>query len=191
MYDDQVILPMELSSFGAGGGPRFNTRVTRAGGGAEYRVQLWAYELGRWTVSYDARMPITYREMFRIFRTVGGMANSFRAKDPIDFSVAGPEGKFIATSVSTEWQMVKRYSVGSSYQDRIITKPYSTATASAGSIDFDTGIVTNATMPASWSGSFYVQVRFDTDEMVPRTIDSSEGELMLAWEDIPVVEVRE
>lgn len=200
-YDDQIVLPLELSGYGARGGPGFSTGIVRKPNGYEYRDVLRGYPLRRYTISFQAMLDavsaaarsfVSYEEMYEIFEVAQGMGSSFRAKDPIEFTASASEGKFIATSIATEWQMVKRRTVGSSARDRIITKPDNPVTlVGGGTVDYDTGIVTNATIPTSWAGTFKVQVRFDTDEMMPRWFERSGPSFVLGWEDIPLVEVNE
>jgi uncharacterized protein (TIGR02217 family) len=198
-YTAQLILPTDLSGFGFSGGPAYQTKIVRTPNGAEYRDALRGYSLGRYVVRFQAMLDsaragsrfVSFEEMFAFFNNAQGMGLSFRAKDPMDWTTTSTTGKFIATSVATEWQMVKRYTTGSATRDRIITKPYATATATSGTVDYDSGIVTNATMPTSWSGSYYLNVRFDTDEMLPRWFDNHGPSPVLGWDDIPLVEVSE
>ena len=191
--DDIGVLPIDLS-MGSGVGFDFLTRVVRTSGGREYREALREYELGRWAVRYSARKGAKTQELKAFLRAARGMGYSFRARDPSDYTVSSAEGKFAATAVSNKWQMVKRYTTaGGATYDRKITKPGPGATSSAGSVDEDTGIVTNATMPSSWqSPLFFVQVRFDDDGAVPRIVDRNgpDGDLIEEWE-LPVVEVDE
>lgn len=199
MYDDQLILPTDLAGFGGTAGPKYLTKIVSTPSGVEYRDTLRGYELGRYIVPFQAMFKsssngrfVSWQEMYAFFRVAQGMGKSFRAKDPLDYTVSSVEGKFIATAVSNKWQCVKRYQVGSSYRDRIITKIGGSYSSTAGTIDPATGLCTNTTMPASWTCSlFYVQVRFDTDEMLPKTFTNSGGQPVLGWEDLPVVEVRE
>lgn len=198
-YNGQLVLPTDLQSYGGTGGPGFMTEVVRTPNGYEYRDVLRGYELQRYTVSFAAmlesaggKLLASYLDMYAFFRAAQGRRYSFRAKDPLDYTVSVAEGKFIATAVSNKWQCVKRYTVGSATQDRIITKLGGTYSASAGTIDPDTGLCTNATLPASWSTTlYYVQVRFDDDTMLPRWFTSSGGRPVLGWEDITLVEVNE
>lgn len=180
-------------SFNAVGGPGFQTDIVMTNGGAESRNQVWQYELNEYEVSHAARLPVDYKALQAFFRVAAGMANTFRYKDWTDYQATTVEGKFVAIAgSSTTWQMVKRYTSGAYTLDRKITKPVSgLATASAGSIDFATGIVTNGSMPAYWSGDFDNHCRFGTDKMRAETIDKSGGSLVIGWSSIPVLEVRE
>lgn len=189
-YLSDLILKPSLSSFGYMSGPQYLTKVVRTPNGYEYLDKLRGYKLGRYSIAYDS--SITWEQMLAFFDAAGGMASTWRMLDPLDNAATIAQGSFIATAVATEWQMVKKVLVsGSTYAYRIVTKPFATATASAGSIDYATGLVTNATVPDSWSGSFYSHVRFDTDELVPRVVNKSGGIYVTQFDDIPLVEVRE
>lgn len=193
-YDSTIgILPFDIS-LGGQIGADFLTSVVRTPNGYEYRDILRAGELGSWVVSYDATKGSKRRELAAFHRAARGRGYSFRARDPLDYTVSSAEGVFAATTVATEWQMMKRYTtVGGAIYDRKITKLGPNATASAGAIDFDTGIVTNATMPASWQTDlFYVQLRFDSDQFMPRIVtrNGSHGELIVSHE-FDLVEVDE
>ena len=93
----------------------------------------------------------------------------------------------------TDWDLTLS---GSSYY-REITKP----TASPGatvlgatgpSVATTTGIVTiSSGTPTSWTGQFDVPVRFDTDEMKGEILDKrGNGELIIGWNSIPIIEIR-
>jgi uncharacterized protein (TIGR02217 family) len=187
-YLSDLILKPSMASFGYASGPQYMTKVNRSPNGAEYRDKLRAYKLARYTVRYDN--SITWAQMLAFFDAAGGMAHTWRLIDPLDNAATVSEGSFIATAVATEWQMVKKVLVsGSTYAYRLVTKPFSTATAAAGVVDYTTGIVTNATVPASWSGSFYAHVRFDVDDLVPSVVNKSGGTYVTQFDDIPIVEV--
>jgi uncharacterized protein (TIGR02217 family) len=195
-YDANLGLLPECFSMGARIGMDFNTRVVRTPNGAEYREQLRQYELGRWNVSYDVLLETGWREVMTFFRAARGMASSFRARDPLDHVVQAHEGGFVATAVATEWQMVKNYQVtgGSTTYARKITKPVSAVTlVGGGTVDYDTGIVTNGTIPTSWAGFFHVQVRFGNDELNPVIFNrnGAQGDLMVASGEIELIEVDE
>lgn len=198
MYDDQLILPTDLQAYGGGGGPTFRTKVVETAGGVEYRDTLWSYERARYTVSFAAMLDsgtgryVSWQEMLAFFRVAQGMGKSFRAKDPTDCTVSTSEGRFIATDSATSWQAVKRYTVGTSIQDKIITKPGAATVAGGLTIDQATGLVTNGSAPANWSTPlYYINVRFDTDEMVPKWFSRAGGGMVMGWEDIPLIEVRD
>lgn len=187
-----IRFPTEIS-YGASGGPSFQTDVVIKASGAEGRNQTWAYERLVYEVSHAARREADWRQLQAFFRIVAGRAYSFRFKDWTDFSVASAEGKFI-TIDATHAYLAKRYTYGAETRDRKITKPVTgsvTFTGGTGlSLDYTTGILTYATLPSAWAGQFDVHARFDTDEMRAETKTRSGTELIVGWESIPIVEVR-
>lgn len=179
-------------SYNAVGGAGFSTNVVMTNGGSESRNQVWAYELSEWEVAHAARLPADWRPLQAFFRVMAGQAHTFRFKDWLDFTATAAEGLFVATAEADEWQMIKRYTFGAQTVDRKITKPISAVTlVGGGTVDYTTGIVTNATIPTSWAGQFDVHARFGTDKMRAETIDKSGGEFVVGWSSIPIIEVRE
>lgn len=86
-YNDDIgVLPIDLS-MGSGIGMGFLTGIVQTPAGREYRDALRSYELGRWTVRYDAALLAKSSELRAIFRAAAGMGYSFRARDPVDYSV--------------------------------------------------------------------------------------------------------
>lgn len=194
-YDANIGVLPQCFSMGLRVGPGFLTKVITTPNGSEYRDQLRSYDRRRWTISYSASKGGTFDALMAIVLAAGGRAKSFRARDPHDYTVTSAQGRFVATALSTKWQMVKRYTTaGGATYDRKITKPGGSSTSTSGSIDAATGIVTYASMPTSWqSPLYYVQVRFDSDDILPVTVtrNGAEGPLIVAWEDIDLVEVDE
>lgn len=173
----------------------FLTDVVIKASGAEARNQNWSYERLTYEVSHAARREVDWRKLQAFFRVVAGRAYSFRFKDWTDYEVAAADGKFI-TIDATHAYLAKRYTYGAETRDRKITKPVSgqvTFTGGSGlSLDYATGILTHGTIPSAWEGEFDVHVRFDTDEMRHVTIDKQpSGELIVGWDSIPLIEVRD
>lgn len=189
----------DLVSFGALGGPGYQTDVVEVNSGAESRNQRWSMGRCQYEVSHAARLPTAYNALIAFFRNAKGRANAFRFKDWSDFSATASEGRFTSLS-STTFQMVKRYTSGSASEDRIITKPVSgTVTVTGGtllSVNYTTGIVTMTSgTPTSWSGEFDVPCRFDIDVMKGEIIDKSKrsgrNKFIMGWQSIPIIEVRD
>ena len=181
-------------SFGATGGPAFRTDVVITASGGESRNQNWSNARLRYEVSHAARREVLWRQLVAFFLMVAGRAYSFRFKDWTDYICEVGDGSFIADSGSpgTGNQMVKAYTFGGNTYYRTITKPVSGAVTvvGGGTLNYATGIVEGGS-PTSWYGEFDVHARFDTDEMKHETINkTAEGELLVGWSSIPVVEVR-
>jgi uncharacterized protein (TIGR02217 family) len=184
----------EKISFHALGGPGFQTDIVVVESGAEYRNQNWSQSRRRYEVSHAARRPEAYNTLKAFFHAVSGMATGFRFKDWTDFEATASEGIFVQID-STHFQMYKRYTAGSINHDRIIQKPITTAVITGGVtpvVDYTTGIVAVASgTPLTWATEFDTPCRFETDVMRGQILDRSPAHgLIMAWESIPIVEIR-
>lgn len=189
-------------SFSATGGPGFSTSITEVDSGYEFRNRNWELERSEYEVSHAARLPSAWKPLLSFFRIVGGRANTFRFKDWLDYTATSSEGVFVMLTATT-FQCYKRYNFGTNWDSpadnyylRKITKPVSSISVTGGSgvsVDYSTGVVTvSSGTPTSWAGDFDVHCRFDTDQMKHETIDKApSGELIVGWQSIPIVEVRD
>lgn len=184
----------EKISFGATGGPTWQTEIAMLDSGYEYTNQNWSQARARYEVSHDARRPELFAELLDFYVAVKGRANSFRFKDWSDYSATVTQGIFSMLTATT-FQMYKTYPAGAlSYQRKII-KPVSTITVVGGSgvsVNYTTGVVTvSSGTPTAWYGDFDVPVRFDTDMMQAQIINKSNAAgLIQGWQSISLVEVR-
>lgn len=180
-------------SYGAAGGPGYKTDIVSVNSGYESRNQVWSLPLASYDAAHGVKTQAQLDVLIAFFRNAKGKANGFRYKDWLDYSVDATTGKLVATGVTDEWQMVKRYTTGALTEDRTIQKPVSgTVTISGGgtySVNYTTGKVTRTAgaSPTGWIGEFDVPCRFDIDQMKA----SIENVSAYAWAQIPVVEVRE
>lgn len=177
-------------SYGAAGGPGFQTDVVTVNSGHEQRNAAWQDARGKWDVAHGVRTEAQLATLIAFFRVMKGRANGFRFKDWQDYDATSGEGLF-TTLTATTFQMVKRYTTASTNHDRDITKPVNGTLIITGgtgvSVDYATGIVTvSSGTPTSWTGEFDVPARFDTDQM--RT--SILAYQLHSWGQIPVVEIR-
>lgn len=181
-------------SYQAQGGPQYQTDVVVVHSGQESRNQNWSQPRRTFEVAHAARLPTAYKVLTSFFHTVRGKADSFRFKDWSDYAVATGEGIFVAID-ATHFQCYRRYTVGSQTYDRKITKPVSTISVTGGvgvSVAYTTGIVTvSSGTPTAWTGAFDCHCRFDTDEMRGEIISRSGADLVMGWNSIPIVEVRD
>lgn len=182
----------ERISLGAEGGPEFSTDIVIMASGAEARNQNWSTERLRYDVSHAARLEADWRKLQAFFRVVAGRAKSFRFKDWTDYVCDSGYGVFQDADSGSPLgkQMYKLYYFNGQSYYRKITKPVSgTITTDAVGLDYSTGIATSGTY---WSGQFDVHARFDTDSMRAETIDKqNDGSLIVGWQSIPIVEVKE
>lgn len=177
-------------SYGATGGPGFQTDVVVVNSGHEQRNAAWQDARGAWDVAHGVRTKAQLATLIAFFRVMKGRANGFRFKDHQDFAAASGEGIFRALSATT-FQMVKRYTLGGSVHDRDIAKPVSGTVLVTGgsgvSVNYTTGVVTvTSGTPTAWTGEFDVPARFDTDQMRTSIIAYN----LHSWGQIPVVEIR-
>ena len=183
----------EKISLNAQGGPEFLTDIVIVASGFETRNQNWSKQRMRYDVAHAARREAEWRKLQAFFLVVAGRACSFRFKDWTDFECASGDGVFIADDTAgspTVLQMHKRYTFAGQTYYRKITKPVSgRITTDASGLSYSTGIAASGTY---WYGEFDVHTRFDTDSMQSETINKSpDGELLIGWRSIPIVEVRE
>ena len=177
-------------SYGAVGGPGFNTDVIVVSSGAEQRNSNWEDSRSAWDVSHGVKTDEQLATLIAFFRVMKGRANGFRYKDWQDYIVGSGEGIFRMLTATT-FQMVRRYTTAGNNQDRDIKKPVSGTVSVTGgtgvSVNYTTGVVTvSSGTPTAWTGEFDVPARFDTDEMRTSLIFYDVN----AWNNIPVVEIR-
>lgn len=186
--------PVDIS-LGAEGGAEFLTDIVIVASGAEARNQNWARQRYRYDVAHAARREEKWRRLQAFFLVACGRAHSWRYKDWTDYSARAGEGVFLPadTGSPTGQQMYKLYTFAGQTYYRKITKPVSgkVTVSGGGALDYDTGIVAGGS-PTAWTGEFDVHARFDTDSMQSETITKQgDGELIIGWRSIPIVEVRE
>ena len=185
----------EKISFGATGGPTWQTEIAALDSGFEYANQNWSQARAKYEVAHDARRPEAFNELLAFYMAVKGKANQFRFKDWSDFSATSTQGVFAALS-GTTFQMYKRYTAGAMTYNRKIVKPVSSTVTVIGgtgaSVSYTTGVVTvSSGTPTAWYGDFDVPVRFDTDVMSAVIINRSiAAGLIQGWQNVTLVEVR-
>lgn len=188
-------------SYGAQGGPEFQTRIVTTGSGFEKRNISWDQARGRWDVSHGIRTQDQLDELRDFFYARRGKAHSFRYKDWSDFEVTTDQfGLGDGTTVA--FQLYKIYTSGGVSYNRPITKPVTGTVAtfingvpqSGGnySVNYSTGVVTFTSAPASgtiiaWSGEFDNHARFDTDHFKPAIVNYN----TYSWTEIPIIEIRD
>ena len=186
-----IRFPPKISA-GAVGGPEFLTDVVIVASGQETRNQNWTNERLSYEVSHAARREEDWRELASFFRVVYGKAHSFRFKDWTDYVCESGDGVFLTADTGSPLgvQMYKKYTFSGQIYYRKITKPISgKVTTDAVGLDYTTGIASSGTF---WYGEYDVHARFDTDAMKHETITpQDDGELIVGWQNIPIVEVKD
>ncbi len=198
MAFDEIQFPVDIS-YGASGGPAFNTTVVIAKSGQESRNQNWTEARVRWDVSTGIQSRSDIRKLLDFFRNRRGRARGFRFKDWTDFDVSN---ELIATAdgTATTYQLRQRYDDGLTVSSRIITKPIGDTVSitlddvpqtTGWSVDSTTGVVTFDTAPA-----FGVSIRASFEFDLPARFDSDSLSITLTGYDgwnsdsIMVVELR-
>lgn len=204
MHYDEV-LPY-CPGFGLEGGPAYDVEVVEVNSGHEKRNKNQATPRREYRVSFPARTKSKHQTLLNFFEVIAeGRANSFLIRDPFDYEVTTSQGvlTLIADeSPSISYQAIKRSSYGAYTKDRTIQKLRSGTVKVYGngiellsgvSVNAATGVIdiTSGSAPYTWSGQFYVPVRFDSDPMSQMLINKrSDGEYLIEWSNIPLREVR-
>lgn len=166
--------------FGFTGGPEFNTNIQTLASGAESRNADWYICRHSYTVPYKNIPAEMYRRIKKVFLICRGRNHTFLHRDWGDFeAVDEPFG--VGDGVTVAFQLSKLSSEGGGTYLRTITKP------EAGVAIKNNGVVVGATVSSTdgsvvfavapvaghvltWTGTFLIQVRFDTDKL-PYSLD--------------------
>lgn len=180
-FMDAVTFPVNISR-GSVGGPDWPAEIVTLAGGREERNTPLSSPLRLYDAKYGVRTPNEAYEILELYYAAMGRLRGFRLKDWTDYRSGAPQTAPTAldqalgsgNGVLTQFQLLKRYSVGSNNFDRKITRPKAGiliavdgAPLGAGfSVNLNTGIVTFTAAPANgavltWGGEFDVPVRFD------------------------------
>lgn len=200
----EVRFPIGIS-YGASGGPGFNTTVLTLASGYERRNMNWSVARGTWDVAHGLKTQAELNQLIAFFYARRGKAYGFRFKDWMDYQLPFPGGTapvlFTTNGTASTFQIQKTYGdAGASYVRKLTKIVAGTLTVYSNglvttdySVDITTGIVTLGASLRSVSGrqisascEFDVPVRFDTDQMKPSLDDYDNA----SWGQIPVVELR-
>ncbi len=171
--------------YGYSSEPMRSVTIIERKNGHERRNVNWVYPRQRITLTVgpsEGGDPAV-QELLEFWHAVQGEAYGFRVKDYSDFkscyvgsTPASTDAPLVQNDNSpTEYQMVKRYTMGALSADRIISKPVqgSILVADGGvlktesthyTVDYATGLVTLNFTPSgamTWGGEFDLPMRFD------------------------------
>ena len=190
-----VLFPLVVSAW-ARGGRGFFTTVVRTYGGDEYRNAAWDQPLGEWecsdalTAAINPTAAYTVQALRNFIMAGRGQLYGFRFRDPQD-NTDETHG-ILALISGSNYQLYKRYTIGSLQFDQIIQKPVSPIVVSGGTvntINYNTGVVTMTSgTPTSWTGTFDIPVRFAED--IPRLGLDGSGALW-SWQSLKLIETRD
>lgn len=202
----------ERIAFGARSEPEWSTDLVASISGREVTNQNWQDARHRYDVSLAVRTATDYAAVRAHFHTVRGRAKGFLFKDPLDYTATTANGVTAeGTASSDAWVLCKRYGSGADLYDRRITRPVlgtltiwrtrsavTTDVTASASVDYDTGEFTVAgDLPGdvyTWEGEFRVPCRYDVDRLPTAIVNkqpATAGELFVACDSIPLVEVRD
>jgi uncharacterized protein (TIGR02217 family) len=194
-------------SFGARGGPVWNTARVMTQSGRRRANQNWQYPLHRYQVAHAVKSNADFELVRAFFYTVAGAFDGFRFKDWADFELTKANSRLVQDASSpAEFQIHRVYAVGTRTFLRPITKPcaspalvvYRTrsgaeSVATAG-VDTTTGVVDisgHATGDTyTCVGEFDVPVAFADDAMDVEIVDRGADEYLMRWPSITLEEVR-
>lgn len=186
---------LDRLAIGTQGGPTWSTRQVPLASGIVRRNAQRSRPLYRYSVLYQNLEPQYYQAVIDAFNACRGGAYGFRLRDPIDFD-AVDEPFAIGTGSSQTVQLIKSYPWGAESVARPIRKPNAGVVIKANgvvlagaTVSTSTGLAT-FTAPAgqsvTWSGTFDVPVRFESDQLIGSFDRSSNAVILSA--DVPLVE---
>ena len=183
---------------------RWKSSIVEHGNGNEQRNAEWSAPMGRWSIGdrsfYLEEGDSLYLRDF--FEARHGSYEGFRFKDWSDYeAVNTPIG--VGNGALTQFQLVKRYTVGAVYYNRVITKPVSGTVGIKlngtplvnWSLNYSTGLVTFSSAPTGTltaSFEFDVPVAFVEDSCTLQLQGAIEdtGEEMWKVSSLSVEEIR-
>jgi uncharacterized protein (TIGR02217 family) len=200
----EVQFPSNIS-YGASGGPGFNTTVLTLASGFERRNINWSLARAQYDVAHGLKSQDELNVLIEFFVARRGKAYGFRFKDWADFQLpfpGDPTPVMMTTDGTTAtFQLRKVYQdTGNSYTRTLnkivsgtLTVYNNGAVTTDYTADLNTGIVTLGNTTKATTGhvisatcEFDVPVRFDIDELKASITDDG----IVAWGQIPLIEVR-
>lgn len=129
-------LPDSIRSYNFQGAAVWSTTITRASGGSEHRNQNWENPLHRFTAPEAIRCWDDLEDLKDAWYALGGPANTFAFRDPMDFAsvrlttpdaepAVGPTNQTLGMGdgAAREFQLRKAYAFGGRTYYRTITLP--------------------------------------------------------------------
>ena len=173
-----------VPGFGFTGGPEFNTNIKPLANGREKRNADWDFCRHKYTAPFQNITEDAYREIKKVFLVMRGRTHTFLHRDWGDFSAVN-EQFGVGDGATKTFQLSKTSQAGAGTYVRTIDKPdagvvikvngaITPATVSQldGSVVFVTAPATGAVL--TWTGEFFVHVRFDVDYL-PFSLDNLSG----------------
>lgn len=188
----------QCPGFGWQGGPEFDTLIRQLENGRNRRRPKRYVAIHHYLAPMN-NIPVTAaRSIKQVFMAMLGSAHTFLFWDDLDNeAVAEPLGT--GDGVTTSFQLKMTYDPGGgATNERDITKPdddvvaYVNGVPAAGTYSSTTGIFTFTVAPANgtaltWSGHFYICVRFNRDDL-PFSIDNKSGTVFITNGTLELIE---
>lgn len=187
--------------FGFTGGPEFQTNVQNIASGREKRNGDWSICRHKYTAPFHNIPDVAYRSIKAVFLIVRGKLHTFLNRDWGDFQ-ATDEPFGLGNGTTTIFQLSKLSSMPdfpTATYTRIVTKPDAGVTIkvngvpTAASVSQVDGTVAFGSAPANgavltWTGEFFVQVRFDMDYL-PYSLDDANAGGYVTNGSVDLIEV--
>jgi uncharacterized protein (TIGR02217 family) len=163
----------EEVAYGFEGGPEYNTTIVDLDNSLEQRDSKWIYPRHKYSASFDNMDDAPKEAVIEIFHAVRGRRHAFKFKDWNDYVVVD-EPVLVAAGTMNPIQLYKTYAFGEAFTIRpiqavsedTVVKDNVGATV-AGTLNTELGMFTPAAnwaaTPYTWTGEFYVWVRFQDD----------------------------
>lgn len=188
----------QVPGFGFSGGPEFFTNINPLASGREKRNGEWSVCRHKYTAPFNNVTEEAYRAVKDVFLVMRGRLHTFLHRDYGDY-IATDEPFGTGDGATTTFYLSKTSTVGSGTYQRAITKPavgatiYVAGVSTGATVSTLDGSVVFATAPASgaaltWTGEFFVQVRFDMDSM-PFSLNDKNGGGFITNGSIDLIEV--
>jgi uncharacterized protein (TIGR02217 family) len=191
-------------SYGARGGPVWNTTRVFTQNGRRSANQNWQYPLHRYQVAHCIKTNADFEAVRAFFYTVAGAFDAFRFKDWSDFALTKANSRLTFITGAT-WQINRIYAVGSREFIRPIKKPVaspalivyrtrtSVETVASATVATSTGIVTISGHSSGDTytcvGQFDVPVAFKDDNMDAEITSHNASDYLMSWPSIVLEEV--
>lgn len=171
-YINEVLNDEEEIDYGFEGGPEYNTEIVDLDNSLEARDAKWLYPKHRYSASFSAMDDPARDNIIEVFHACRGRAHSFKFKDWNDY-LAVDEPLIVQNGTMNPVQLYKTYNFGEAFTIRPVQAVRSDAVVMlsgvpvGGVLDINTGMFTpsvNWTAGSyTWTGEFYVWVRFVDD----------------------------
>jgi hypothetical protein len=161
--------------------PRWKTTKNDLANGREQRNSDWLFPKWEGRGNMGLFTPADRTAMLNLIMACKGMAYAFRVRIP-EYCTATAEPLLTVAGVT---YLTRAHPFGGQTSYKLVQAPVTAALSGAGSVDMDTGIVTGAAPGDTWSGTFDLWMRFDSD------YNAITANAQGVWtQDIELVEVR-